>query len=277
MWYLGTLVPVIGLVQVGIQPRADRYTYIPLIGLSIVVAWAIDKRILALACCAWCIVTWSDVGYWRNTVPLFLRAVDVTHDNWIAENALGQALMAQGRVDDAIPYSNETIRLRPRFPDARVNLAAALSKRADFAAAAEQYRIALQLQPENGDAQEGLGVALTEEGELQEALPHLLAAVKTMPDDTDAHYNLGRLYGLAHRPDLAAAQFSETVRIEPDNPVARFNLGTALAAQERFADAAQQFDAALRIRPDYVNARFNLASALANLGASMKPSASFRK
>jgi tetratricopeptide (TPR) repeat protein len=201
-WFVGTLIPVIGLVQVGVQPRADRYTYIPLIGISIVVAWGmaeIGNRFLvfaaAIAGCAWCVVAWSQVAYWRNTVSLFERAVDVTRDNWVAQNALGQALLAQGRAADAIPHLRDSVRLRPRFPEARTNLGAALSKVGNFDGAAAEYRAAVELQPENADAQEGLGMAPAEKGELQEALAHLAHAVRLRPNDPDSHYNLGRLYG----------------------------------------------------------------------------------
>jgi tetratricopeptide (TPR) repeat protein len=282
-WFAGTLLPVIGLVQVGVQSRADRYLYIPLIGLSIVIVWGLGEiaercaehgaefrsiavAIAAIACCACGVVAWSTAAYWRNSVTLFRHAIEVTEDNWAALTTLSQVLLTEDRVDEAMPYIAEALRLRPNLPEAHINFGAALSKRGDFDAAAAQYRIALKGDPNNPDAQEGLGVVLAEKGQFADALANLNAAAKSKPDDADTHYNLGRLYGLAGRPDLAVAEFAETVRLQPENAAARFNLGTAYAAQERFSEACDQFREALRLKPDYLAADFNLASALANLG-----------
>ena len=133
LWYVGTLVPVIGLIQVGIQPHADRYTYIPMIGVSIVLAWGAAEvverwpqaRITVIGVCcglclAWTTVTWLDLDYWQNSIRLYQRAVDVTTDNYVAQSALGDALLDAGRVDEAIPHLLETLRLRPNAVRARV-------------------------------------------------------------------------------------------------------------------------------------------------------------
>jgi len=271
-WFGGTLIPVIGLVQVGVQSRADRYMYIPLIGLGIMLAWGLAEfagraaPILAIAaCCAYAIVAWQTTGYWSSTVTLFRHAVEVTTDNWAALNVLSDALLNENRPRDAMPYIAETLRMRPNLPEARVNFAAALSKQGDFDGAAAQYRAALKLEPDNPDAQEGLGVVLTEQGQYAEALTNLVAAAKLQPADADAHYNLGRLYGLSGRPDLAAGEFIESVRLQPKNAAAHFNLGASYAAQEKFEPAIGEFNEALRLKPDYIAARFNLGSSLASL------------
>jgi protein O-mannosyl-transferase len=288
-WFAGILVPVIGLVQVGIQSRADRYMYIPLIGLSIIVVWGLGeiaarraaaRPIAALAvaaCCAYGVVAWSDAAYWRDTITLFRHTIAVTDDNWGALGIVSQALLKQNRVDEAMPYITETLRLRPNLPEAHINLGAALSKRGDFNAAETQYRQALQFDPESPDAREGLGVIQTEKGQLNDALTNLDAAEKGMPGDANKHYNLGRAYGLAGHPDLAAAEFEEAVRLQPEDSAARFNLGTAYASEERFADACDQFREALRLKPDYIAARFNLGGALANLGRLDEAVGEFRE
>jgi tetratricopeptide (TPR) repeat protein len=277
-WFVGVLVPVIGLVQVGIQSRADRYMYIPLIGLSVAAVWGLHEiavrraaiRQMAtlglVACCVYGAVAWYNAAYWRDTVTLFRHTIDVTEGNWGALGVLSDALLGQNRVDEAMPYITETLRLQPNLPEARINLGAALSKRGDFGGAEAQYRKALQLDPDSPDAHEGLGVIQIETGLLDDALVNLTAAEKAMPADANKHYNLGRLYGLAGHPDLAAAEFAEAVRLQPGDAVARFNLGTAYAAQEKFSEAADQFREALRLKPDYAAARFNLGGALANLG-----------
>jgi protein O-mannosyl-transferase len=289
LWFAGVLVPVIGLVQVGIQSRADRYMYIPLIGLSVIAVWGLHeiatrrgaiREMAALglaACCAYGAVAWYNAAYWRDTATLFRHAIDVTDDNWGALGVLSQALVRQDRVDEAMPYIAETLRLRPNLPEAHINFGAALSKRGDFDAAEAQYRKALQLDPESADAHEGLGVIQTEKGRLDDALGNLSAAEKGMPEDADKHYNLGRVHGLAGHPDLAAAEFAEAVRLRPEDAAARFNLGTAYVAQERFSEAADQFREALRLKPDYLSARFNLGGALANLGRLDEAIAEFRE
>jgi tetratricopeptide (TPR) repeat protein len=282
-WFGGTLIPVIGLVQVGVQSRADRYMYIPLIGLAIIFAWGLAEiagrqawfrrmapAVAVAVCCIYGVAAWSTTGYWRNTVTLFRHAIEVTTDNWAALDTLSMALISTDRAAEALPYIAETLRLRPDLPEGHINLGAVLSKRGDFDDAATQYRRALQLEPQNPDAREGLGVvlteqALTEKGQYPEALTNLEAVVKLKPDDADSHYNLGRLYGLAGRADLAAAEFAATVKLQPENAVAHFNLGVSYASQERFDRAANEFIEALRWKPDYLAARFNLGSALANL------------
>jgi len=278
-WFLGTLIPVIQLVQIGLEPRANRYTYIPYIGLSIIVAWGVTEMferqawgrlflpIAGAAVCAACfVVTHYNLGYWRNSQSLFEHAIEVTSNNWAAHLRLSQVLLDEGRVDDAVPHIRETVRLRPNLLEARINLGAALSKRAEFQEAETEYRAALRIQPDNADAHEGLGVAATEEGRFNEALTHLTEAVRLRPDDPDSHYNLGRAYGLAGRTSEAIEQFTKTVQLQPNNAEAHFNLGTALAVQDRLPEACDEFSRAVRLNPNDVNARFNLGSAFGTLG-----------
>jgi protein O-mannosyl-transferase len=288
-WFAGVLVPVIGLVQVGIQSRADRYMYIPLIGLAVIAVWGLHeiamrraaiRPMAALgiaACCTYGAVAWYNAAYWRDTVTLFRHAISVTEDNWGALGVLSQALVRQNRVDEAMPYIDQALRLRPNLPETHINFGAALSERGDFDAAEAQYRKALQLDPNSADAHEGVGVIQTEKGRLDDALVNLTAAERAMPGDANKHYNLGRAYGLADHPDSAAAEFAEAVRLQPDDAAARFNLGTAYVAQERFSEAADQFREAVRLKPDYTSARFNLGGALASLGRLDEAMGEFRE
>lgn len=277
-WFLGTLVPVIGLVQIGMQSRADRYMYIPLIGLAIVAAWGVPRTaILAIPAVIWAGMTWVQIGYWRDTVTLFEHAIQVTDRNWLAMSGLSHTLIDRGRLDEAEPYLQESLRLRPNLPEARISAGAALSKRGNFPAAEQQFRIALQLSPNDPDAREGLGVALIEQQRFAEAEEHLLAALKIRPDDGDTHYNLGRLYGLSGRPDRAIEEFRASVRLNPESAENHFNLGTALAAVERFDQAAGEFQAALALNPGYAKARFNLGGALASMGRYDDAIAQFRE
>lgn len=279
LWYVGTLVPVIGLIQVGIQSRADRYTHIPMIGISIMLAWGAAEVVerwpvarlvvipgIASLAIAWTAVTWLDLRYWQNSISLFERSVNVTTDNYVAHSALGEALLDAGRVDEAVPHLLETLRLRPNSVRARVDLASIFSKRNQMAEAETQYRIALQIDPEDAEAHHGLGVVLAEKGDVQEAQAQLTRAIQLRPDNADSHYNLGRLYALQGNADEAIVEFSETVRLQPDNPEAHFSLGNSFIQKDRMNDAIGEFEIAVRLRPDYLNARFNLGSALAGIG-----------
>jgi protein O-mannosyl-transferase len=305
LWYLGTLVPVIGVVQIGLQSRADRYTYIPLIGLSIAVAWGFSDlvnrhRWLAAPAAAWaCAIfaaTFIQAATWRNSVTLFEHALAVTDGNYVAhnnlgaalrsgaaiphfeeairlrpqypeaQNNLGEALLTAGRINEAIPHITEALRLDPKLAEAHVNMGAIHNKQGRLDQAETEYRAALQLNPSSAAAHDGLAAILTDTNRTAEALPHALEAVGLNPDDADAHYNLGRLYGLTGRPNDAIEQFRETLRLEPANAEAHFNLGTAYAQKDQMAEAVAEFSAAIRIRPEYVGAHFNLGSALAHLG-----------
>ncbi|MBZ5603553.1 MAG: tetratricopeptide repeat protein [Acidobacteriia bacterium] len=284
LWFLGTLVPVIGLVQIGVQSRADRYTYIPTIGLAIAVAWGgaeLPRRIVAPAaailCAAWAAVSWVQIGYWQDSVALFRHAVEATDGNWMAMAALGHTLIEQNRLDEAQPYLVETLRLRPTLPEAHINAGAALSKRDQFPAAEAEYRRAVALEPGNPDAREGLGVVLIEEQRYPEAESHLMEALRARPDDADTHYNLGRLYGLAGQPNRAVAEFREAVRLKPESAEDHYNLGTALAAAEQFDEAAAELRSAIALNPGYARAHFNLAGALATLGRYDEAMAEFRE
>jgi tetratricopeptide (TPR) repeat protein len=242
LWYLVTLVPVIGLIQAGLQARADRYMYIPMIGLSIALvwggadllrAWPQTRVVLAVEICAGCaLVTWRQVAYWEDGVKLFQRAVDVTGDNYVA----------------------------------RVNLAHALREHGDEAGAIRQLQEALRIQPDSGLAHDGLGELLGKQGRWDEALTQLRLAEVSLPDDAALHYRIGLLLGTAGRADQAAAELSQAIRLDPRNADAHRNLGISLAMMDRLPEAAAEFRAAVELNPDDANARFNFGVALANLG-----------
>ena len=239
-WYLGTLVPVIGLVQVGIQARADRYTYLPIIGLFIMVAWGLPdllsgwrnrKELLAggvLAALASCIyLTATQTAYWRDNSSVFGHAVEVVENNFLAHNDLGSALEKKGEIDAAIAHYREAIRLKPDFVLAQSNLGAALGR----------------------------------QGKFDEAISHLQEAIRLKPDHAGAHNNLGIVYAIKGKDSDAAREFSEAVRIDPDQADAHFNLGVLLARQGRLDEAITHYERALEINPSQENARNALSEA----------------
>ena len=242
LWYLVTLAPVIGLIQAGQQGRADRYMYLPMIGLSIMLAWGgaellrawpQTQMVLAVTVCAACaVVTFSQVGYWEDGVKLFQHAVDVTGDNYVA----------------------------------RFNLAHDLRDRGDDAGAVRQLQEAVRIQPDSGLAHDELGQVLGKQGRLDEALVQLRQAEVSLPDDAAVHYRIGILLGTAGHPEQAADELSQAIRLDAGNADAHRNLGISLAMMDRLPEAAAEFRTAVNLKPDDANARFNFGVVLVNLG-----------
>ncbi|UCG80700.1 MAG: tetratricopeptide repeat protein [Desulfobacterales bacterium] len=203
LWYLGTLVPVIGLVQVGEQAMADRYTYVPLIGLFVMVAWGVpelgarwryQRHVLAtsigvaLSCLVIC--TYSQVRHWDNTTALFKHAVDVTTENYVAHFNLGFALAKQGRTKEAIRHYSEALRINPAWAEAHNILGNALARQGNLRVAVSHYSEALRIKPAMAEAHNNLGLALQMLGRLEEAVPHFRHALRIKPDYTQARHNL---------------------------------------------------------------------------------------
>lgn len=202
-WYLITLLPVIGLVQVGIQSRADRYTYLPLIGLFIIVSWGIDRAaekwrirplLLALGGVAATLVlmgtSFLQAGYWKNSVTVAAHALAVTDRNYVALNTLGAAYTEQEKLDKAIDCFVQALRFNPRYSDAEYNLANTLLKKGDLEAAALHYRAVLRRAPSMKEAYSNLGVVLARQGNYGEAIACFEKVLALRPDDQGARDNL---------------------------------------------------------------------------------------
>jgi tetratricopeptide (TPR) repeat protein len=205
-WYLGTLVPAIGLVQAGIQSMADRYTYLPSIGLFIVVVWGLNDLLnahpqkakiaaiagsLALAGCL--AVTSIQLNYWRNSVAIFLHTVEVTSDNYAAENCLGTALENIGKKDEAAKLYAESVRVEPDYPLGQFNLGMILLEQGRAEEASNHLAIAAQLAPRDPVMQFDFGVFLLQHGKPDEAAVHFKAALAAKPDFPEAKQELAKL------------------------------------------------------------------------------------
>ncbi len=199
LWYLGTLVPVIGLVQVGVQAMADRYTYLPFIGLFIMVAygmadlgarWHVPKFLLPVGAgvvlSALMICTWVQVGYWRDSVSLFEHALKVTGGYSLTHNNLGAALMKQGKLDQAIPHFTEALRLDPKYPEADNNLGVALATQGKIDEAILMFQKAIQIKPDYSEAYANLGLVFAKQGNIDKAIINCQNALKFNPNDTRA-------------------------------------------------------------------------------------------
>lgn len=246
-WFLGTLVPVIGLVQTGDQAMADRYAYIPIIGLFIMAAWGAEELaearpdlsglVRAAAACAIlaCVIAArAQVGCWRGDRELWSRALAVTTGNFVAESGMGTVLLAEGKLDQAIAHYEKAVALEPFY--------------------AQTYNT--------------LGATLMKYGHVREALPYLDRAAKLKPGFAEAHNNLGLALASLGDVDQAIARYTEALRLEPNYAEVQGNLAIALARQGRLDEALSLFNVALRLNPDFADGHYNLAVILFQKGKS---------
>ena len=275
LWYLGTLVPVIGLVQIGSQSMADRYTYVPLIGLFIIIAWGVPKlvehwrfRKIWLATLATVVltmlmvITWKQVGYWENSITLFEHTLKITSNNYVSHNNLGKALYNQGRTAEAIEHYLQALSINPVLEEAHNNLGVALDKQSRTAEAIEHYLQALRINPDFEEAHNNLGNALNMQGHTEEAIEHYLQALRIKPDYVEAHFNLGIALDKQGRTTEAIEHYLQVLRIKPALEKAHNNLGVALFRKGNIEGAISQFRKALQINPNHIYAKDNLKKVL---------------
>ncbi|MDP2645030.1 MAG: tetratricopeptide repeat protein, partial [Desulfobacterales bacterium] len=271
-WYIGTLVPVIGVVQIGSVIMADRYTYIPLIGLFIIIVWGVAElmahrpyKTIWLAASATIIlsilmaVTSKQVQHWKNSITLFEHTIGATANNFIAHINLGLALADKGRTDDAIGHYRQALRLKPDYVEALNNLANALADQGRTDEAIGNFRQALRLRPDYARAHYNLGYTLARRGQADDAIGHYREALRLKPDYVEAHYNLALKLADKGQTDEAIGHFRQALRLKPDSEEAHNNLANALARRGQADDAIGHYRQALRLKPDYVEALNNLA------------------
>ena len=275
-WYLGTLVPVIGLVQVGGQGMADRYTYMPIVGVFIAVAWGLAefaRRMPRARFAAPCVaaaslialfpVTRLQTAAWVGNEALFEHALAVTSNNNLAHHNVGYFLFSQGRREEAIAHYREAIRIDPAFPDSRINLGVALVEAGDLDGAIEQYRIVLGMQPKNAELWTKLGIAWAKKDRYPEAIESLERALRCDPDFSDAHINLGLALDHENRVSEAVDHYRRALRINPGDPMALNSLGVELMRVNQMSEAVERLRQAVEIKPDFAEAHNNLGNALA--------------
>lgn len=271
-WFAGTLVPVIGLVQVGIQSMADRYTYVPSIGLFIIAAWgAVDlcRRFsvplaapvaagsLAVGICA--IVAHDQVRYWHDSLSLWEHADRVTPREPHVETALGSVLDEKGDRARAIALYADAIAAEPGFAEAHNKLGVALANTGRIGEAIPHYQTAIQLKPSLAEAWYNLGNALAAQGNFDDAIARYHQALLLRPDDPAAHNGLGSALDDEGRADDAVREYESALTLNPNFADAHNNLGTLRAKQGRPDDAIHEFLEALRINPNQADAHYNVA------------------
>jgi protein O-mannosyl-transferase len=244
LWYCGSLVPVSQVVQTGSHAMADRWTYLPSLGVLILVIWgsceltrrfkyqALAALLAGGAAIVLCLaLTRQQIGYWRDSETLFRHALEVTENNWLAHDDLGVALGQKGQLDEAIRQIQEAVRLHPHYAEAHYNLGVVLVGKGQTDAAIRQFEEAIRLKPDLAEAHNNLGNALRIKGQTAEAIRRLQEAVRLKPDFVTAHNNLGLALAQHGEIDGAIRQFQETLRLKPDDADARKNLGVLLAHQ----------------------------------------------
>jgi protein O-mannosyl-transferase len=265
-WYLGTLIPVIGLVQVGSQAMADRYTYVPLIGLFIMIVWSVPdiwvgwryRRVVlsisaGLLLSLLVIITKLQVNHWQNSIMLYEHSLAVTSNNFIIDNNLGLALVEQGKIQEAIAHFSEALRIKPDDAEAHYSLGLALAGQRKIQGAIAHFAEALRIKPEYSEAHNGLGVTLVWQGKIQEAIAHFTEALRIKPDDAKAHYNLGIALAEQGKIQEAIAHFTEALRIKPDYAEAHINLGLAYLMIGNKSSALEEYKILEKINPGLAN------------------------
>ena len=241
-WYVGTLVPVIGLIQVGRQALADRYTYLPSIGIGIILAWGImhllpkerlQKIILIplaiIVIILMAVLTWRQCGYWKNSFTLFNHALQVTNNNAVVHYNFGIALQNQRNMEEAISH----------------------------------FKLALNIDPNYDSAHYNLGIALQNQGNIEEAFKHFLETVRINPYSPDAHNRMGIILAINYKKyDEAIYHFRQALQIDQNNPDTHMNLGIALANKGELKEAIEHFRTAIYLNPNDEQARQALREVL---------------
>jgi tetratricopeptide (TPR) repeat protein len=275
LWYLGMLVPVIGLVQVGGQAHADRYTYLPQIGLYLVIVWVIRDwtagwrwRRPALGMAAFSVVavlmvcSLKQTAYWQSDESLWTHALACTSENYTAHNNLGYVLVAQGQPAEAIKHYQEALAINPNYSEVINNLGTALLNQGRLDEAAKYYHRALEIYPDFAEAYNNLGILLTKQGQTVEAIEQYRKAIELNPSRAEFYNNLGNLLSKQGRTDEAIEQFQKALEVAPDNAKVRFNLANILTAKGRWDEAIEQYQQALKQMPDSIHAHYQLGLAL---------------
>lgn len=276
LWYLGTLVPVIGLVQVGKQSMADRYTYIPLIGVFIMLAWGLPRslfaertgRIIARITAggiitALVLVSSLQISHWKNSTTLFEHTLAVTQENWLAHLNYGVELEKARRHQESLSHYQEAIRIKPTASKAHNNLGVVFSRLGKPAEGERHSREAIRLEPTYVSGHVNLASILLQLNQYDEALEHCHEAIRLKPDSIEGHVGLGILYAKKEQYDDSLKHFREVEKLSPHRPRLRTELGKTLLALNNVPGAIAELKLALQANPKDVTAHYHLAKAFA--------------
>jgi len=294
LWYVLSLVPVIGLVQVGEQPYADRYTYLPLIGIFIMMAWGIPDlfgeliagwtkpkpifmtvAISTVVACS--VMTRSQIGYWKDDFRLWGHTLEVSPQNDVAHNNIANALIASQKLDEAVKHYAAAVGLNPKNYIAQANLAKGLHLQGKVAQAVERLRTALQVNPENDLALVELGRICSTEGRVHEAVDHFRESLRIRPDNLEVYVLLGEALMAEGKLEEAVQSLTEETLLRPEFPGGHHELGLALGQLQRWPEAAARLERALDLLPKDASFRCDLARMLLEIGETVKAAEQYRK
>jgi tetratricopeptide (TPR) repeat protein len=290
LWFVGTLVPVSGLVQVGEQYMADRYTYIPLIGIFIVLVWGVSEmfapvpqRKVALAftttvALAMCVIgTRRQLPYWENSIKLFARTVQVTTNNSTAQYNLAQALSLRGYLKESLPQYEAALRIKPDYPEALNNLGFAKALLGRFAEATNHYERALQITPKSGSIHLNYGFALLNLGNPNQALGRFETALNEGAPLAMTHFGYGRALLETGKRDDAIAQLQEALRHDPNYAEATFYLGLALVDKGETDEGIKEIRRAMQLAPQAPDGHLHLGQIYVRQGKAPEAIAEYKE
>ena len=283
LWYAITLLPVIGIVQSGEQAMANRYHYLPSIGIAVMLAWGIPlffthqnlRKIILFPAGVFFIsilslMTWQQCGHWQNSIKLWNYNLQVTKNNYLAHNNLGIALSDEGKNEEAMNHFIEAIRLKPDFFYAYNNKGSVYVKQGRYQSAIEDFKEAIRLKPDFADGYHNLGIIHIKLGLYQNALDYFSKAIRLRPDDSSYYSDRGIAYANLGQYRLAIDDYNLAIRLKPDYADAYNNRGGAYFKLGQYQSAVKDFNEAIRLKPDYADAYNNRGGAYFNLG-NQKP------
>jgi tetratricopeptide (TPR) repeat protein len=278
-WYLGTLVPVIGLMQVGAQGLANRYTYVPYTGLFIIIAWgagdlfvrwrfrrAVLSSVSVVIILVLSVVTYTNVFNWRDTKTLFEHAIEVTEKNLAAHHILGDWLLRRGQVDESIVHNLKVAQINSRYFYAYENLGAAYDLKGQTKRAMDYYLKAIEVKPNTFYANINLASRYSEMGDFPRALRHLKTAMSAKPNNADLIGMLAGIYAKSGRFEEALKEYQKVLQLNPNDANICFSMGYVQLQMGRINEAIEYYNRALRIDPELAAAYHGLGNCYFALG-----------
>jgi len=279
LWYLGTLVPVIGIVKVGPQAMADRYTYISLIGLFVIAAWGVPdllkqwryrkETLLALSILiilGLSIKTWTQVGYWQNNMTLYDHTLKVTDRNWLIYHNRGVEYKRLGNYRQAIDDYNKAIEIKPNYVDAYINRGVAYKGLGHYKQAIEDLNKAIEIKPDEAKAYSNRGNVYAGLGHYRQAIEDYNKAIEIKPDEAMVYSNRGAIYNSLGHYSQAIEDLNKAIAIKPNDADAYSNRGIAYKGLGQYSQAIEDYNRAIEIKPGYAEAYNNRGNAYNDLG-----------
>ncbi len=294
-WYLGTLVPVIGIFKtIGAHGMADRYVYVPLMGVFIIIAWGLldifaewryKKKVFSLLAGVLIptlmVTTWVQVSHWKNSVTIFKHAINVTDNKnpnlALIHNTLGMVFLSMGKAEEAVSHYKMAIELKPDLAIAYTNLGIARLSTGKTEEAISHYKKAIKVKPDHASGYYNLGIALSALGKTEEAISHYKTAIKLRPDYVEPRNNIGLILEEHGKTHEAISYYKTAIKLKPGYAAAYSNLGNALFTQKKIKEAISYHKTAIKLRPDFVPAHINLGNALFALGKTEEAISHYKK